>query len=198
MVSVCSLSYPAGKANGSILLWPVTNWVVPYFSILSHKRHDFQGNKDYWTWNVCWLSLQMFSNLFLTLRWIQPDTTIKVQRSSCKVPLILVRLQCNFNFLNIFSESAKISNFVKIRPVGAELCTTWACGLEDGSYCFAVLRLRIKRAVMYEAKENSFEQCWCLTYCRHPSFCMLNNWDITSQKCCSWPHLSNGLQTYKR
>jgi hypothetical protein len=36
---------------------------------------------------------------------------------SCTVPVILVR----FNFLGRFSKYTQISNFTKIRPVGAEL-----------------------------------------------------------------------------
>jgi hypothetical protein len=42
--------------------------------------------------------------------------------SSCTVPVILVRFSSrNFNFLEILSRQAQISNFMKIRPVGAEL-----------------------------------------------------------------------------
>jgi hypothetical protein len=44
---------------------------------------------------------------------------INVHRSSCKVPVILVRFWTNLNFLDEFSKIF-ISNFMKIRPVGAE------------------------------------------------------------------------------
>jgi hypothetical protein len=47
---------------------------------------------------------------------------------SCKVPFILVRLQLNFNFLERFSKSTEISNFMEIRPVGAMRTT----GRRDG------------------------------------------------------------------
>jgi len=40
--------------------------------------------------------------------------------SSCNVPIILVRFQLNFNFLDRLSTSTKISNFMKIHPVAAE------------------------------------------------------------------------------
>ena len=41
--------------------------------------------------------------------------------SSCKVPVITVRFSCNLAFLDSFWRNAQISNFMKIRPVGAEL-----------------------------------------------------------------------------
>jgi len=40
--------------------------------------------------------------------------------SSCKVPVFLVRLKSNLNVSN-FSKNTQISNFMKIRPMGAEL-----------------------------------------------------------------------------
>jgi hypothetical protein len=52
-------------------------------------------------------------------------TTIKmikiVYRSSCKIPIILVRFKLNSSFLDILSKSPHIPNFMKIRQVGAEL-----------------------------------------------------------------------------
>ena len=50
--------------------------------------------------------------------------------SSCKVPVILARFQLKFNFLDRFSESTPMSNFMKIRPLGAELLH--ADGRTDG------------------------------------------------------------------
>ena len=44
-----------------------------------------------------------------------------VSRSSCKVPVILVRIYLNFNFLDRFSKNNQIPNLMKIRPVTAEL-----------------------------------------------------------------------------
>ena len=44
-----------------------------------------------------------------------------VYRSSCKAQFILVRFNWNLNFLARFSKNSEVSNFMKIRPVGAEL-----------------------------------------------------------------------------
>jgi hypothetical protein len=41
--------------------------------------------------------------------------------SSCEVPVILVRFECNLIFLDRFSKNIHIPNFMKISPVGAEL-----------------------------------------------------------------------------
>jgi hypothetical protein len=59
--------------------------------------------------------------LFLILERLQRDTITNVHRYSCKVPVILVRVQSNLNFLDIFSNNPEISNFMKIRPVGARM-----------------------------------------------------------------------------
>ena len=62
--------------------------------------------------------LQLYSETFLILRRIQRHINIDVLRSSCKVPFMLVR---NWNFLDRSSINAQIQNFIKIRPVGAEM-----------------------------------------------------------------------------
>jgi len=61
------------------------------------------------------------SQPFHILRIIQSYNLINVHRSSCNVPVILVRFQSNWNFPEIFSNNPKISNFTKILAVEAEL-----------------------------------------------------------------------------
>jgi hypothetical protein len=53
-----------------------------------------------------------------------------VPRSSRKVSFILVRLKWNLNILNSFTKYPQISNFLKIRPLGAKVYL--ADGRTDG------------------------------------------------------------------
>jgi hypothetical protein len=61
------------------------------------------------------------SETLLILNGIHWDMITNVYWSLCKLPVILVRLQWNLNFLDAFSKNTSISNFIKICPVGAKL-----------------------------------------------------------------------------
>jgi len=84
-------------------LWPVRLYNI--FCTLSHKGNDFLGENLLNTKRVFWFSLQLLSQKFFILRRIQRDAIT------------------NVNFLDRFSKKkyTPISNFMKIRPVGAEL-----------------------------------------------------------------------------
>jgi hypothetical protein len=65
--------------------------------------------------------LQRLSKTFPILRIIKRDIVKNIETSSCQVPVTLSDLNKICIFFDGVSKTAKISNFVKIRPVGAEL-----------------------------------------------------------------------------
>jgi hypothetical protein len=116
---VRSHTYPNMKC-ACVILSTAACLALLYFSTLSHKWHNVQ-KKHYWTYNVCFdISPQLLSETFLILGRTEQEMKKNVYWSSCKVPIILVRLLWNLNFLNRFSKDAQTSNVKKIRPVGAE------------------------------------------------------------------------------
>jgi hypothetical protein len=72
--------------------------VLPYFSTLSRKRHDFRENFR-GTENVFRYSLQHFSETFAVLKRSGRDIIYPL-RPSCEVPGILFRFQWQLNFLS--------------------------------------------------------------------------------------------------
>jgi hypothetical protein len=88
-VSVALVTQHA-KRMRRIILSSVACLAVPYFSTLSHKRHDFR--KKVIEHKICVLIFSTnLSKTFLILRRIQRDIVINVHRSSCKVHVIVVR-----------------------------------------------------------------------------------------------------------
>jgi hypothetical protein len=75
------------KRMRRIILPSVACLAVPYFSTLSHKRHDFR--KQVIEHEMCSDVLYNIYLKILILIRIQRDI-IHVHRSSCKVPIILV------------------------------------------------------------------------------------------------------------
>jgi hypothetical protein len=74
------------KRMRRIILSSVACLALPYFSTLSHKRHDFQ--KKNIEHNACIL---IRSTTFHILKIIARDIIINVHRCSRKAPVILVR-----------------------------------------------------------------------------------------------------------
>ena len=61
----------------------------------------------------------IFSETFLIPQRIERDIIINVLRSSCKVPVILVRFQRNLNSLDSFAKDTQITSF--FNALNAEL-----------------------------------------------------------------------------
>ena len=93
--------------------------VLQYSSTLSHKRKIKKKLVNSYAFQF---SLQLLSETFLITGRNERDMILKIVCwSSCKVRVILVRFKWHLNFLDRFSKNTQISNFIKIRPVGAEL-----------------------------------------------------------------------------
>ena len=95
------------------------------FSALSDKLTDLRKKKRLNTKCVFWFSLQLLSETFLILRRTERDIIKNLYRSSCKVPVILVLLKWNSNFLDRFSKHSHIWNFKKIRFSGSRIFPCW-------------------------------------------------------------------------
>jgi hypothetical protein len=139
------------------VLSPVVCPTIQYFFTLSRKWHDFR--KKSIEHKMCGLIFSItLSETFFILIIIKQDIVKNVHSYLCKVHVILVRLQCNFNFPDIFSKNNQTSNLIKILPSGAELFhekerTDWRTGGQAGMQAggradliiaFAIIRKRLK------------------------------------------------------
>jgi len=88
-VCVCSLSYPAWAWAHE---WYCGLCGCTMFFHISSQTSRFSGKKKLLNIKcVSWFSLQLLPGTFLILRRIQPDSIINVDRSLCKLPVILAR-----------------------------------------------------------------------------------------------------------
>ena len=96
---------------------------LQHFSTLSDKSNGFR-KKLLDIKCVFSFPLQILPEIFLILRRTERDIITQVHRSSCKVPVVILRPPSNLNFLDIFSKNPQVSNAMKIRPLGADLLHT--------------------------------------------------------------------------
>jgi len=108
-------------------------------------NYDFQ-EKVYWTQNACFGSIYNSCLEHLSILRRKVRDAIKVRWSSCKAPVILIRLYWNSTDYG----KIHVSTFMKNRPVGAELFL--AGGRTDKQKAwrswlsfFAILRKRLTR-----------------------------------------------------
>jgi hypothetical protein len=92
LVCVCILTLVTRHAKRicRIISSAVACPALQYFYTLSRKQHDIAKKVIEYKMHVLIFSTT-FSETILNLRIIQRDSIINVHRSSCKVPLILVR-----------------------------------------------------------------------------------------------------------
>jgi hypothetical protein len=77
--------------------------------------------------------------------------------SSCKVPVILVRIEWNLNFLDSFSKNTQISNLIKFRPVGAEFHAGGRTDRHDEANGFWNFVNAPKKLVFWLVTSNSYQ-----------------------------------------
>jgi len=136
-----------------IILSSIVYLALQYSPTLSLKRYDFRRTFLSIKY-VFWFSLQLSSEIFLTLKITQHS-------SSCKVPVILVRFQQNLNFLDWLSKNRQISNSIKIPSFRVEFSvrTERRKGRRDeaNSRFSKIWLTRLKIHKMY----NSQPRLWC-------------------------------------
>ena len=99
----------------SLTVWLYT--VFPHYLIIG----TIFGKKLLSIKCVFWFSLQLLYEKFIILRRTRWSILINVNRSLCKVSVILVRFWWNLYFLETVSKNTEISNWEKIGPERVEL-----------------------------------------------------------------------------
>ena len=121
-VCICCLGYPACNAHASFCHpWPARlHSIIPLYLIngtIFWKKEEVNEHKS-----VFWFSLQILSETFLVTRITGRDVNKNVYCSSCKLPDIFSHILMNIKYSwHIFFKNTQIWNFMKVRPVGAEL-----------------------------------------------------------------------------
>jgi hypothetical protein len=125
-VCVCSNTYPAWSVLAPYYTVTVARLVLPYFTILSHKRHDFSKKDFFNVKSVYWFSSQLLSETYLILCRTEHDI-INVLRSSYKVP-VSCHILMNSNETGIFStDFCKMIKYQILWKSAQwkQICTMW-------------------------------------------------------------------------
>ena len=99
------------------MLYSLTFLALPYFSTLSHKRHDFRKKTKVTEYKMCVL---MLHTIFFNISHYGKNS-VTYNHKNAKVFIQSTRYSCQIltkpNFSRKFFEKYSISNFMKIRPV---------------------------------------------------------------------------------
>ena len=126
---------------------------LQYFTTLPHIRHNFR-KKLLNIKCVFVLPLQRLSETFLILRRSERDMTKNVYWSSCTRYSYPILMKLKFPYR--FSKNTQISNFIKIRPVIAELLH--ADRLTDGQTSMTKLTVAFRK---FSKVPNKYQQTKC-------------------------------------
>ena len=114
----CSLNYPACNAHAPYFMRPL--WLHHIFRHYLINGTIFE-KKMLNTKCVFWFSLQLSFEKFLLVKRIKRDVAKNVEKSSCKLPLLLSEFKETWIFSTDFRKNLRYQVFLKIRLVEAEL-----------------------------------------------------------------------------
>jgi hypothetical protein len=148
---VSRLGYSACKAQASYYTCFYPWWCLSlsYISTLSHKWKDFRKKEPYWPYSMCFYFLHNFV-------WNFPHSKknsaiiLNVPRSSCKLPVVLVRFYDTWIFSTDFRRILKNQIFENPSSWG------WVvqCGGADRQTCMSKLRVGFRNFVNASIKEK--------------------------------------------
>jgi len=177
-VRVYSLRESACNAHAPYCqLWPVRVYnIFPHYLI----NGTIVDNKLPNTKCVFWFSLRFLSETFLILRRTEPDMIKMYIGLHVKWPLFLSDFN-ETNFRDRFSKSSQISDFTKIRPVGAELFhadrRTDMTKLIVAFRNYANAPKNRRRSIKLCVKQKGWHVIWqrCGSQTRSKTFCALRS-----------------------
>jgi hypothetical protein len=111
------------------------------------------------------LTIAFFPEILLILRGTEQDIIINEHKLSCEVSVILVRLQRNFNFLDIFSKKCFNTKFNENPSSGSRGVPRGRQGgrtdMTKLMFVFAILRTRLKERCLKPTQYGPVSNIFC-------------------------------------